>query len=361
MKKVMLLYSDGRLESKDEKLITKSDLRNCDYLMFSVSPENDSYAIVKPSKYLLFSKAIIEYQLCMFYSQDDYDDVGFSDLKPVQCSTTSMCDLIGLFNSIDRLSVINAILNPDELSDYGHSIGLSFFGIQLFDEDNNMIYESHYQLNGNVGPVFDPYPVVKRFKDIYTNTLISSWFTKRENLFLNIQDDIIYWEITNDRSSYQRIGMMLPASNTITLMTPYQYKKLKKNKYVEVMSCIYYETNKFIKEMNDMIQEGQTVDERKWLMSRAQDVYLEDYKLYSLYSRPIEKFVEIISHSAYVLNILYLMYSELYSGVVKDDKHDFDVILSFNIAVEYKAKNHIEFTISRDCILPLVGILNHLP
>jgi len=361
MKKLMLLYKDGTVESKYENTITRQDLKQTEYLMISVSPENDSYAIIKPSKYLLFSKAIVEYQLCMFYSEEDYYDVGYSDLKPVQCVITSICDLIGLFNSIDRLGIINLMLNPDEIADYGHSIGISFFSVQLFDEDDKMIYDSYYQLKGSVGPVFDSYPVIKHFKDIYTNTMISSWFVDRKYLFLNTYNDIIYWEITNDKSSYQRIGLMLQASNTISLLTPYQYKKIMTSRYIEVKLCIYYESNSFIKEMNELIREGKTDDERAWLMGQANDVYYEDSKLYSLYSRPIEKFIEIMSHSSYVLNVLYLTYSELYSGIVKDDKHDFDVIITFKMSTSYGSARHTEFSINRDSTLPLMNILDHLP
>jgi hypothetical protein len=360
MKKIMILYRDGTIQTKKEKKIDKSDIKNADYFLISISPDNENYTMIKPSKYLLFSKAIIEYQLCMFYTEDDYDHVNAEMLNPVRVEVDSICDMIGLLNSIDRLGIANYIINPDYIADFGNSIGVVYFRVQLFD-DRHIIYDEHYQLKNLDSPMFDPYQVLKHFKEIYQNTLMSTFFTKKEYLHLYIKDNQLYWNINNDKKIKSKlIGMPLPISNTITLFNKDEYSKIKSYKYMNLYTCVYYEKNSFIADMSEMIVNGKTIEERECLSDIMNDVFLDESHLYTMYQHPEARLVEIISHSVYTLNLLYIMYSELYGTFNEKDKYDFDIILTFGISHSFYDYKKTEFSINRYSILSISNILDNL-
>lgn len=359
-KKIMILYSDGSVESKKEKDITGTDIKLADFFLISISPENESYTIIKPSKYLKFTKAIVEYQLCMFHSEDDYDDVNFVTLNPVRCEVTSICDLIGLLNSIDRLGITNYMLNPDCIADWGCSIGVDYFQIKLFDDDR-IIYDSYYEIKGVNSPIFDAYQVVKHFKDIYTNTIVSSYYVKNKKLYLYTEDNKVYWKLNRDFDDYALIGIMLPTSNTITFLTSSQYDKLELYHYMELYMNIYYDKNTIIADVSEMIVNGKSRKERESIMSDLHDVYFDDSQLFSTTSKASDKLVEIISNANYVLNILYITYSELFGPNKTDDRYDFDIILTFTMKTKSSSKGKMkELSLNRYSLITISSILDNL-
>jgi hypothetical protein len=129
---------------------------------------------------------------------------------------------------------------------------------------------------------------------------------------------------------------------------------------MNLYTCVYYEKNSFIADMSEMIVNGKTIEERECLSDIMNDVFLDESHLYTMYQHPEARLVEIISHSVYTLNLLYIMYSELYGTFNEKDKYDFDIILTFGISHSFYDYKKTEFSINRYSILSISNILDNL-
>ena len=64
MDKIMILYNNGFVKKKNEHKLNHEDIMNAKYLLIPTTGSSSlrNYILIEPSEYLLFDKAIIEYQ-----------------------------------------------------------------------------------------------------------------------------------------------------------------------------------------------------------------------------------------------------------------------------------------------------------
>ena len=238
MKKIVVLYGDGSSFTKKEDEITKDDIHMAEYFLIPVDNNSRSYSIIKPSKYLSFTKAIVDYQLCGLY--DDYEEtrVVWSDnMNPGHIETTSICDVISLINCADRLNIVNKLINGDDLYEGQTQVGLSFLSVQLFSE-NKRIYESSYcRGNSYTTTLYDSYSITKKFKKLYSPIIIGEIWSADEVVGLMSTKYESNWEIGPDMDSYSLIGIPQVDTNIITFLTQEEYDSLLK---VNNLSCDFF-------------------------------------------------------------------------------------------------------------------------
>ena len=365
MKKIMILYKDGTVDTKKESKLTKSDIKNSEYLLVSISPENETYVMIEPSKYLLFTKAIIDYQLCVSSTDvaDSFDEFDIVELNPVHCETESVCDMISLLTCMDRLTSVNQMMNPEYISDSGMmSIGLCYFRLRLF-KTNKIIFDEEFVIKSCVNILYNAHNVTKHFKAIYNNSIISELFYSKEFLYLYTSKNQVQWKVSKTCKKNALIGIPLPYSNTITFLKDYQYETLLNYKYLELNTLIYYEKNDVIAKMSEKIVNGEDSVQRKTIYNELSDVYMDECRyIRGSYTQSI-RLIEVVTNILFILNMIYLTYSELYGPYNSDEEmrdYDFDIIVTFTLSHKSSSSHSIEFSMNRFSILSIFHILNNL-
>ena len=115
--------------------------------------------------------------------------------------------------------------------------------------------------------------------------------------------------------------------------------------------------------MSERIANGYTTKQREYLFSNLQDVYCDEEKTFTLSNHATERFLNFITHSLFSINMMYIMFIELYKPHYpdeKDNEYDFDIILTFWLSEFERNTKRIEFTMNRYSIISIDAIIDNL-
>lgn len=316
MKKIVILYEDGYSLTKKENDITKDDLHMAKYFLIPVDDNSRTYSIIKPSKYLSFTKAIIDYQLCGLYEDNEETRVVWSEgIDPVHIETTSICDLISLINCVDRLNIVNLMMNGDDTFDEQTQIGLSFLSIQLFSDDT-IIYESSYcRENVYSSSLYDSYSISKKFKKIYSPHIIGEIWSTGEVIGLITLKKGSFWEIGSNIDQYSLIGIPQVDTNLITFLTQEEYISIQKIRSCTSGFLIFYTKSETVSDLSSNIAGGAPVAEIEKIIDYLEDVYVgaEYYVPCNHFSTgDCSHVVSVFANALFSLTAAKLIYSQLY-------------------------------------------------
>ena len=313
-KKIFLCYTNGLLKQKDESKITYDDIYSCEYFMIPINTVNNCYTLIKPSKYLMFTNGIVTYQLCTIH--DDNDDITLEPNFYIETEITSVCDLIGLINSIDKITIANYITTEDYVCDWSFVVGVLSISIKLFD-DNKVIYNESYVVKGVTSNGYDPYKVTKHFKKIYDSSICGELFMNDEYFIIEQKKGCLKWSmikgVDNCYSTTGYVGVPLMSSNTLVFCIPHHLEHLASYNRLDLFTFVYYEKNDFIGEVSEAIVNGDDYEELQKKIDNVYDLYYESHKIISsYYKKPWTRLLEIVAHSFFCINLIYSIFNNLF-------------------------------------------------
>lgn len=367
-KQIFLCFGNKKLIQKDETKITYDDIDLCEYFMIPVNTIDGCYTLVKPNKYLLFTNGIVQYQFCVIDQDIDFGHVVYEPSIFVKTEITSICDLIGLINSIDKITIANYITTEDYITDSIFAIGILSMDIQLFNEDK-LIYSKNFRIKGTITNGFDPYKVNKCFSDIYDSSICGTLFMNNKYFIIEQKKNVLKWNISKSYDTSGFVGVPLMSSNTLVFCTPSQLEKLIDYNRLDIYTFIYYENNDFIGDISEAIVNGCSYCELEKKIGYINDVYYDTHKIISnYYKKPWTRLLEIVVHSFFCLNLIYIIFKNLYdqlpfdeNGNLISDTHDFDIIITIQL---FKRNSNVksgkEFSINKYSLLRLEDILSNL-
>ena len=367
-KKIFLCYSNGILKQKNETKITYDDIHECDYFMIPINTINNCYTLIKPSKHLMFTHGIIHYQLCTI--DDNGDEVTYIPNIYIETQVDSICDLIGLINSIDKITIANYITTEDYICDWNFSIGVLSIDIRLFDNDN-VIYEEKYVTKGISSSSYDPYKITKRFKSIYDSSICGELFMDDVYMIIEQKKHCLKWYMINgihkcyDTTGY--VGIPLMSSNTLVFCIPSHLEKLVVYNRLDLFTFVYCEKNDFIGEISESIVNGDDYDEIENKIRSVDDIYFDTHKIISShYKKPWTRLLEVIAHSFFCINLIYTVFNNLYEHNLpfnedSTNEYDFDIIITLRACNRNdKFKKYKEISINKYSLLSLNDIMPRL-
>lgn len=339
MKKIIALYEDNMSSILDENKLTRDVIEFSRYIMIPIDDVNRLYSCVKPSKYMLFTRAYIRYQMCIvYYNEDDAWFEACELLDPVVVDTESLCDVFGLLNSIDKLSVVNSVINGGsfEYAMYnGYSIGLYAFDLILFEGDTQIYQESYIKNQTSTIP-YDPYVVTKRFKKLYDVSIISDLYISNRLLGLQKRKKSHYWkyELPPDYSS-ELCGFPCLNSNNILFLTKHELSILSELKQVNAVVLIFYARMDRHAELCEGINTGEiaTIEQAEELM---EEIYLDQsVHLYAPKNPDASgaEFIEIIANANFIFGITSIMTESLFLTREPVKEFTFDILIQFEITL----------------------------
>lgn len=341
MKKIIVLGMDGSAQVLDEDKLTSQLIDFSSYALIPINDVNRSYVCVKPSKYMTFTKAHIQYQMCAVYYDDDdatFEAAELFDLVDIE--TSSLCDVYGLLNSIDRLHEVNYVMNGGDFNydlDTTISVALQTFNIILFDEDT-IIYQKSYVRNGTTTIPYDPYAVTKHFKKIYDIGVVSEMYISQEKLGLRKKKKGKQsWKLDGTWDESDLIGVPCINTNTILFLTQHEYRVLLGIKRTHVIALVFYSRTDRYSQLCEGIACGQigTVQEAQELM---EEVYIDQTVHLSTPHNPDapeSDFVELLAMTSFIFPMMQLVFNTVYGPPSHhpSDEFEFDAVLQFEITL----------------------------
>lgn len=375
----MIFYKNGKVKSKEEAYLTEKDFQKAKFFMISVSSEAEHYIPIKPSEYLHFDKAIIDYQLCGVAPDEDYEYVETDDHHPVHIETTSIADLITLINSSDRLDLVNYTMSGFVGTiDSFLFIGMTFFSVKLI-RDKRVIYNRCYRKKGTSTVAFDSYQVTKKFKDIYDGDFL---IDHRIMFLLRAKGNHIEWEMREIGQSFTTIdysdiedntlvGISSSISNTIIFQPIALYKKLIHYPSVQWRITVFETREKNLRKLSNLIRSVKTIDESSYYdIFQYSEVYLEETFHMARRHWPYVLF-DMFASMPYIMNMILMLYGETFGNSPIGEHADnvwFDALFVFRLQgvepSEYVGSNYVGYSkdiiMTSDTILSLDDILLHL-
>ena len=356
MGRVIVLYSDGTLKNKNEYNLTKNDIKFSDYLMIHTDIDNpENFILVESSKYHLFSKAVIDYQLSVVCSDDA--DLEFDLLDPIHMETDSLTDLINCINNIDRFNVPNNLI-IDRWSGDGVYTSIEFLSIILYDNNGNVIYDSIYDGRNKYSHQYMSFKITKHFKQIYSGNISNDLYRNKEFIYINKNK----WEISDSSLGYTLIGIPLSMSNTFIFINQDTYIRLSKYKRYRISAMVYYSKQSTIADISEGIVNGddevyKTIDD---LINTDSEIYIDN--VIDDYINSIKDLLDFVCFSKFAISVINLIFCELYPYDTDfDNKHikwRFDTILIYNMY--YNSKHGKRLCINQYSIISVSDILNNL-
>lgn len=315
MNKIILLKYDGLCVTKIDRKIKKSDIQQSEYILIpsdTTNMEFRNYIIIKPSKYLLFDKAIIEYQIGAFYYDEDdtCNTENFVPLEPIHMEIDSICNLFRCINCVDKFNVVNNI--SKDMQTYNNiEFGVLYVSIQIF-QNSKEIYNKYYQKKGTSTVAYDSYKVTKKFEDIYDSNICGEMFKKDNFIMISKSEESTTWDLMSDTDGVLLIGIPLLQSNTISFTTIDEFKSLKKYRTFNYNFYVYYIKSSDVSELSQAILQGSNLKNIVDIIENYLDVYISicDGRSYS--KRHRNYLIDFLSHTNFILSTINLIYSELY-------------------------------------------------
>ena len=334
MKDIIMLKKNGLMKVKDESKISNIDIQDTEWLLVNVTStekESRNYTLVKPSKLLLFDKAVITYQMCLKFQDCDMD-IDIHEFSPVKFSTDSITDVISIINSADKLNIINNLM-IEEFSDNAGQFGLTYMGITLI-RDGNVIYDKFYRLKGIDGVLHDSYKVVKKFNELYDGNISREF--KNENTFLIFEEKykVMRWILSDKAPKKGMFGYPNIISNSITIMNTYEYSRISSYIGSTMFYSIYYDNKRHINSVTEFLKRGK-YDEAFEKLDDSSDIFVNVARMLHRSYLGTGFVLSVICNLNFIFMSTRTMYHALYNSNVLiydgddiDSPRDFDSVLS---------------------------------
>lgn len=357
---ILILRKNGDVVLKDETKISTHDISNSEYFLINTCASTKNYLfnfiMIKPSILLLFTKAVIEYQMVFLY--DDFDDhLDIDGLEPVRVETTSISKLICLLNSIDKLNVTNDLFQM-ELMDSALNVGLSYISVKLFQSDT-VIYDKYYQIKDSSSAYYDSYKIAKHFKEIYDGNIFTKPTKNDEYVVLNKSHKKMKWVIDSISSSYDLISIPLLASNTLIICTKDMIETLLKYKKFVLIFTIYFSSESMVQEITNAIRTGETSNIISSILDNVEDIYTDNKKVVCVTTKTVGNLIDFIVNAEFSFKVLTILFSEIYD-TKKEISYDFDAVLTIKLYDELASDKHKECTMNINTPLDPMDIINNL-
>lgn len=366
MKDIIILKKNGMMVVKDESKLTTFDIEEAKWFLVNVTSTEEelrSYALIKPSKLLLFDKAIISYQLCEKFQDCDYD-INIQEFPPVQMNTTSITDVISLINSADKLNIINNLMIED-FSDNSGQMGLTYLAVTLI-KNNEVIYDNYYELKGIDGVLFDSFKVVKKFKELYNGNITSDFIREKNYIIFKEKDNVMGWNLSDKPPTKGMFGYPNVVSNSIIIMNAYEYSCITKYIGSNIYYSIYYENTKHIDSITTLIKYGR-YDEAFEKLDESSDIFINVARTMHKSAKEIGLILSVICNLKFIFLSTKTMYQAIYTNIdvdMNDPLHDEDHICDFDsvLSITFRKTNREVKTIAfnKDSILTPTQIFNIL-
>ena len=350
MKQVILLKKNHKIKRKNEKKLTQKDLNDSRYILTSTSILGDdhkrSFVLNSPSNYYLFTKAEINYQFCSYYQEDDMEDVMMH--KPIHVTTDSLTDLLNILNSLDRIYLINQLMNSN-LMDSFTGIFLVSLEIVLYQGIHEIYHIKKENIDFKVDRIFNS------IEEIYFTLNTDNYKEKKhelENLRITFYPDST-WGSTDD-SEYRMIGIYSIVSNSLLLLHRYEYKVFQLIELDDMSLAVYCDRKETVKKNSCLIREGK-YDEMDDYFYNAPDVFHEVSGLYmGHYTMDLKDdlLLSVLFYQDFIFRFLNGIYEMIYqSGAPQEEEeYTFDTVLILNIIISTTEK---QLFVNIDNIVPI--------
>lgn len=310
-----------------EDQLTEELLEDSIFYMVKTSNELScrNFIVAKPNKKLIFDKAIIDFKLSMYGIYNKYesfnaeiDELASKSNNQIQrIETSSLTLLISIINIIDRLILVDMLLDDENVGDR-YSVYMQYMHITLY-KNNEISYESGYTNNPDIIG-YNPYKITKSFSKIYKPITYLSGITSGDTLFMSTNG---YWAIDTDFSHKKgMIGIISPSSATVTFCTKREYDKLLSVNKSSINIFIYGIYDTIDVNMTDTLTEAISNGQYENLtdIDGVFDFFFDNSIYTQNYRNPVNKLAEFIAHSEFLIDIINLMHNEyFYFGEVKED------------------------------------------
>lgn len=401
---IILLYNDGTTEIKDERKITKDDIKHSQFLLVRVSSIEDSasknFILVNPSQYLLFNKAVIQYQIeiniegykksskekdskCNDLLSNDLiplePDHHSHKLKPIQVETESITDVCNLLTCINRLMILNGILsNNDAAMDI--CVNVSYFRVVLSNSKDKIIYDEFIDnalklfpsnisnmtknmLSFNNMIVQDSsYEIRKQFEDLIDPEILShacgKYIMHDSYLFLSHKNT---WYITDSVKKKGLIGAPLKMSGTILFLTLNELKNyMKYDSYMIGYHVCKCPSEKWHQKITELIENGEYERMKLYINDESYDKFNNVIAKSISKNDPTffsSKFItlDILSNIDFIANMSNILFSDLEYCSYEDDM--IETLIGINFIRDNNARS-IYF--NSETVLSLKDILNNI-
>lgn len=341
---MLLLLKNHKVKRKDDRKITKRDLRDSKYILIDTATElqksSKNYVMVDPSKIPWFTKAKIVYQMLFLYDDIEVEISGWEGIPPVETETNSLSDVINLLNCIDRLYISNQLICNDQYRYTDTYIVIGYFEVTLYDGDKK-VYHKLYENKSNFDERFGkevkfPLKAVKKFHDIYNTDIIRNLSIMNE--FVYIHKDMTWSQSVID-SNFLLIGIPLLGSRTITLLTDQEYLKVMNIRGMTVSyNIIWIYDQKQKNHINHSIEIGDYdevgLGNHEYIIASI----MEYGRTFSVPYRFV--YLDIFSHITFVLRLTTMIYYyvEGFEDSCSNDGDGVSSIVSIDIYENFKTK-----------------------
>lgn len=374
-KPIIILFKNHEIKIKPEKELTEKDISLAKYLLINSSHDEVSrnFMVVEPTKSLLFSKAIIKYQIKiegLYTKNENKNNENYIHyLEPIKVETDSLSDLCNLVGNIDKLILLNLFTVNNQIPNL-FGIQIAYFGIKLYDSKGKMFYDKFYHDNKSFerymikGKDFDisscaalSYTVRRRFENLLDPSPLSYIVAKSHNgiitpnhSFLFLADDQS-WSITNYDDRNGLIGIPLKLSNTITFCTDSELKNIMKYE----KSCVTYTIHDGINnhQLHELITEVLESAEYDKIENFCYNIEYDviSYKdINKVKSDERYLLLDILSNIGYIIDMSNILFSDLCNRDVSSN--EIETIISINFF------NDKVLYFNNETIIPLRDILN---
>ena len=330
---VILLYKNGNARRKNESLVTLTDLQQSRYVMIDTSiMKNElsrNFVIIDSSRYLCFTKAIIDYQLYVTGWDAGNNEESEENLEPIHVETTSLSDVINLLNCIDRIYCLNNMILEDETCGEGLRVYVEYFQIVLYQNDVK-IYDKYFSHENQVSHKNKNSRYITRiFYSIYSTPI---QMMIKNNNYLILTNEIT-WRI-GVFEEYSMLGIPLKESNTITLCRKDEVYRLAEYSDISCTFTVHDESEELRTELNKNIRKGRYDNVEN--IGTFLDYFMCCYTVFKLSGSNQFAHLEIISNMRFFISMSNLIYNEIYDTLKGDYTNDiFDSVISLNL---YKEK-----------------------
>lgn len=341
MKKIILLNKDHSIQIVKENKFKYN--KNIKYVLIPIVEfDINSYLMLKPNKYMEFTKASVE--ISMIYTNVDiYNDEFYRDEFPKQKKEfTSLIEFYNYIHTIDRLSYINHIINCQ----FSYEKNLEIMNIKeiniILYNNKDIIYKLNFinELSIEFEEVMDESikDIKSIIKDIYK--------CKNKDLsekILYISDHNNQWALKDDIKEDGIYTINLFHTNLLYFLDKNTITFL--NKSIQSIFVSHY--------LIDLSDEyADILDFKSFIRNYDEDDEFEyDYFTILLYS--INDYIEYFLYIDYINMMLRFIFEYI---IFSETKSDFDIY--FYIKIYLKNRKEIKVKFNKDTLYNLKDIIN---
>lgn len=356
---LLLLKKDGRVIAKDERNLTPSDIDNSERILVNANASDHDrlfeFVSINPSLLLLFTRAIIEYQMgLIFDDMDDSIDVQYSD--PVRIETDKITTLICLINSVDKINVANNFL-IEEYSDMITRVGVTFIRVCLYS-GNNVIYDEHYDFSNKSNVNYDTYKIAKKFNAIYDPDVKRPSVWNDEYLSFYYKKKNLYWEKNSIDGEYDLLGLPTIMSNMMLLCTDEDIANLRSYRSLDMQYVIYFSNENKIAEITQFIKLGKEFEFIQEKIEETEDYMIDAHKLIRIYTKRLSVPIDMVLNAPFAFRVIQMLYEKAYDS--HELTYQFDCVICLSMTKKDDINHQKELVMNTRTLVDPIEFLAEL-